>query len=630
MIAKIRSFAKGIGTKIMLALLILTFAIWGVGDILSGAGGNVEVATVGGEGIPYQEYAIGVHQETERLRQMLGKQFTPDIAKNFGIEPRVLQGLVDRRLFVLESNALGLRVSDAEVARKIRTNPLFLDDKGNFSKAQFEAKLRAIGQSEKDFVRSIREDMAVALLIETIMPTVTPPPSAAEVLLAARDEQRKILLYNISAEQLKDLPTPSAEQLKEYYSSHSAQFSVPEYRTISFVRIAKEDAKKSSGISEKDIEIEYKQRLDEFKKPERRRLEQLLFGSEDAAKKAVAAMASGKTFEQEAREAKILNPDRISLGVMERANVLDAAADKVFALKLGGVTEPIKSQFGWHIFRVSEILPAATLGLAEVRDQIVKDLQAQSEDDALTGLTNKLEDLIAGGSTLSEAAKELALKIETLPPIDKKGLLASGEAARAVPKDEKFLETAFRTDEKTESQAVASKDGYYILRVEKIEAEHSRPFDEVKVKLAAGWMENEKARKLAELSDKISGEFVNPAGREQAIKSYGLSAPATLIISRSKESGQKLPAPMVMDIFAKNETEATKAFVQADGSYAIAVISDVIPASIGGKDAAAFAGVGKQYSKDVQNEISEQYLRYLAKKYPVTINLEALKIKSSD
>jgi len=639
MIVKLRKLLRGLGSKLLMGLLVVTFGVWGVGDMLHRSESNIVVASVGEATIYYPEYQRAVYGETEKLRGVLGKRFTPAIAKQFGIEQRVLQNVIDKQLLIQEARATGLRVSDADVVRNIRVSPAFQDDKGKFSKQKFEDMLRATGQSEKDFVQKMRDDMAVKLLVLALTDSIASPANAAPTLLAAREEQRNVEVYTISAALVKNITAPSEVQLTEYYTAHAAEFTAPEYRKISYVAMSDADTRKITPPSEKEIVDSYNERSSDFKKPERRKVEQLLFGNEESAKKAHTEIAGGKAIEQVGKSSNILNPQNISIGLVEKSGIPDVAAEQVFALKKGEITAPIKSAFGWHVFHVSDIVPASVAPLAEVRSQIVKDLEASQAEKSTNMLSNKLEDLIAGGSTLAEAAKELGLKVFSLPPIDRNGKLENGEVEKSLPKQTKLLEIAFKTDEKTESTLIAGSGGVsYILRVDAVIPEKLQPFAEVKQRLIAGWTAQEKSKQLAEIADKIAHDFKAKSDREKAIKTYGITAPTALTISRTKENSQKLPTNtpippnMIGDIFAKPVGGASEAFALADGSYIIAVVGGIIPAKIDEKttkNSAEIADIKKQYEATLQNEITDEYLRYLAGKYKISVNTEVLnKMKS--
>lgn len=637
MIKKFRAHARNLGSKILMGLLILTFGIWGIEDMLLKSNSNVTVAAVGDMKISGAEYQQALSRETDKLRQMLGKEATPDILKSFNIGPQVLQQLVDERLLMLESRKLGLRPSDEDVANNIRKNPGFLDDKGKFSKKNFEYFLQTNHISEKAFIEKIRSDMAVSLLINSITSLSNVPKNAPATLLSAREELRNIDLYTIPSSMASSQAIPTSEQLKNYYDANIAIFTAPEYRTISYVLITADDAKKlakdsKSNLANQDMETAYHERIEEFKKPERRKVEQLLFATEEGARKALEDIKSGKTFEQVAKESSVLNPKSISLGLIEKSSLISEAADKVFSQEISMVGEPVKSSFGWHIFRVKEIIPPMTLPLEEVRPILEKDLQQQNDERAITELSNHLEDLVAGGSTLSEAVNELGLKMFTIQPIDKTGKLANGTVEKNLPQDDKFLDIAFKTEEKTESPLINGKSGInYMIRVENVTAEHVMPLDQVKAKATTLWAAQEKKQQLSKIAQAISVDFANPAKRQIAGKN--LEAPVSLTVSQKAEDYKNIPPAMIREIFSHQVGDATAAYPQDNDNYVLAVIKQAMPVFHDAKDpkyTGIISSTTREYKTAVENEIIEQYLRSLARKYPPSVNMQALQLKSDE
>ncbi len=634
MLTEFRSHARNIGSKILMALLVLTFGIWGIEDILGKTGSHSVVAEVGDIKISTADYQRSLYNETERLKQSLGNQFSPELMKNMGLGSYVIQQMINNNLLVLEGRKIGLRVSDGDVVAAIHKNPAFFNKNGKFDKQVFEKMLNSSSISEKSYIQKLRNDMVVDILVSGITSTISTPKNLPETLLASRLEKRNVELYSIPESLIKNVAVPSEEQLKEYYDTHIAEFTVPEYRTLNYVEITDEDAKKSvhnSGNSDKDKRIEeaYNDRIAEFKKPERRKIEQLLFASEEEAKKAREDIKSGKTFEQIGKDSKILNSKTIILGLVEKNNIPEEAAETVFSLSKGAVSEPIKTPFGWHIFNVQEIVPPSTLSLGEVRQQLEKDIEAQANENILTDFTNKLEDAIAGGSNLNEVAKEFNLKIVTLPALNKQGLGTDGKSEQKLPEVEKFLDTAFKTDEKSESPIISAKNGNnYIIRVENINHEHSQPFSDVKAKVTAGWILQEKQKQLAEIAQKISVGFRTKENREKTIKEYSLSVSDVFTVSQKRDDSQKLPSYITKEVFSTPVGSATDAFEKqnADG-YAVVVVKEIISVSQNANDAkylTDIANIGVEYNNNAQNEIMEQYLKDLAVKYSVSINGEAL------
>ncbi len=637
MIKQFRSVARNIGSKILMALLILTFAVWGIEDMLRMSDDKVTVATVGDIKISYRDYQKTLANETEKLRQMFGNSATPEALNNLALGASVLKNMINEKLLVLESKRIGLKVSDEDVANSIRRNPSLFDDKRQFSKKNFEYLLSSNGMTEKMYIEKTRQNMAVNLLISSVLSLAHVPENATQTLYASREEKRVVDVYTIPQSHITSTTQPKPEQLEEYYKANIRMFTAPEYRTLSYIVITPERAKesiKASGETKEsnDIETVYHERIEEFKKPERRKVEQLLFSTEDAANKALEDIKRGKSFEETGKDANILNPKAISLGLIEKSKIIGNAADQVFSLAIGAASDPIKSAFGWHIFRVTEIVPPTTQPLEEVRELLEKELALQEHDNAMTKFTNKIEDSIAGGSTLTEVAKEFNLKLVSLAPIDNKGKTADGSVEKNLPEEPAFLEIAFKSEEKIESSLIPAKDdSRFIVRVEKIIPEQVLEQDDVKTKLLSLWTDHEKKKRLSELAGKISADLQAAVPIEEAVRKYSLSAPETITVSQKNEASDKpqtvLPEIMIKDIFSKPVGKASANFPKENGSYAIAVVKSIIPAELNDKDSkysGKIANIEAEYRNDMKGEIVDQYIDSLAKRYPVSINESAL------
>ena len=361
-----RSQAAACPAKILLGVLVLSFGVWGIGDMLRSHGRNVTVATVGGTAITADEFARALHRETENIRRILGDRYSPELLKSLNLSQQVLQKLINHTLMTLESQSLGLMPGDTEVVRHIRSNPSFQDSKGNFDKEGFKRWLGNNGMSEKNYIEQLRRDMASGLLMGTLTSAAPVSDAAVRTLYDAQEEQRTVALYTIAPSLVSNISPPTGAQLQAYYDAHKNEFTAPEYRTLSYVSISPADAQ-TAAASEDELKTAYKEHIDEFRHPERRAVDQLLYSSEEKAKAAEALLKSGKSFTDIASETEILNKDALSLGKVEKGAILQNAADAVFALPEGGHTDPIQSPFGWHIFHVSAIDPPSVSSFEEVR-----------------------------------------------------------------------------------------------------------------------------------------------------------------------------------------------------------------------------------------------------------------------
>jgi len=630
MLNSFRTLASSLWAKILLGLLVISFGVWGVGDMVRSSGRNPTVATVGSVEISAGDYLRSLHMETENLRRVMGDNFSPDLMKNAQLSHWVLQKLVNNALLSQETEAMGVIPSDADVVRRIRTNTDFQDDKGNFDKKLYEARLANGHISEQDYVKQLRKDMAVGLLMDTLTAVMPVPDIAAHTLLQVREEQRSVMLYDLNTSLVNGAGQPDAAQIKAYYDAHTSEFTAPEYRNVSYVVVTSADVPKDTAVSQDALKMLYNDRIEEFRKPERRAVEQLLYSSEDKARAASAMLKNGKSFEQVAKETPVLNKDSVSMGKIERSGLIAAAEGPVFSLAKGDSTDPIQSPFGWHIFHVSEIDPPSILSFEEVRPALEKDLKQREADQSLSKLANKIEDALAGGNTLAEAAHDFNLKVLSVGPVNHLGQAPDGTAAKGLPDFDKFLQTAFKTDEKSESQMMTAKGGvFYLLRVDSIVPERLKPLDEVKQLVIAGCQKEEKEKQLAVLAKELSEKFKNVAGREALIAKYNLHPLATPVIKRGTRTvaGIELPAALVNAAFSGKVGQSTEAYPLKNGDYVMAEVKIIVPYNAQDKDAkqvTALTDIRKNLETNVQNEILDQYIHYLAGKYPVSVNENAL------
>lgn len=625
MLNTFRSMSGGLTAKILLALLVLSFAIWGIGDMIRNPGRNFTVATVGDSTITSTEFARALHRESESLRAMLGDKYSPELVAKLHLPEQVLQKLLNHALLREESKALGLVPSDAEVVRRIRKNPAFGDSKGQFDRRVFDTMLKNTNQSEKMYIDQLREDMAANMLMDTLLAATPISDLAVRTLLAANEEQRAITLYTLSPSLIADVPSPNADQVKAYYDSHARDFTTPEYRSLNYVTISAANVHDNGDASEEELKTAYKERIDEFKRPERRAVEQLMYDSEEKANKASAMLKSGKSFAEVKKSTDIMNKDAQSLGKVEQKTLPEGAGDAVFSLNAGESTAPIKTPFGWHIFHVTAIDAPATATFEEVRPQLEKEMKRDSAEN-ISKIANRLEDALAGGNTLAEAAHDMGLKVVSVGPLDRQGQSPQGGKAANLPDLDKFLDTAFKTDEKTESPVVTAKGGiYYIVRVEKITPERLRPLEEVKAGAVEGWKKEERSQRLEKLAQDIAAKFAD-SGRDAAVAQYHLSASGTANIKHDSKTanGTALPPALVADVFARKPGQGTAAYPIADGNFVIAAVNNIIPAQMTEKDTPKLAETRQNLKTDVDSEILYQYTKYLERKYKVHINEAAL------
>ncbi len=627
MLNTIHSLAKGFGAKLLLVLLVLSFAVWGIGDMINAPARNQTVAKVGDLSVSEGTFRQSLGREAEKIRRALGDDYSPQVLADLKIPQQVLKMMVGQLLMQQEVGKLGLSIPDDAVAKFIRNNPAFQDGKGNFNKEMLRQRLANAGLTEKAFIEQLRRQETSKMVLDSLTAETAVHDAAVKTLYLSRNQKRDVSIYVLDSSMMKDVKTPGKEAVETFYKENSQLFMVPEYRTISYLTFTADNVKKIVTVSDADIEAAYEERLEEFRHEERRTVEQLLYSTEDKAKEAAAMAKEGKSFAEVAEATNAVNKKSLSIGTITQKTMFEGAGEKVFALAEKDISEPIQSPFGWHVFRVAKIEPASVDSLEMVHDKLKKDVMVQKQEEAIGTFANTLEDTFAAGGTLQDVSKEHGLSVTTLPAIDRQGKTADGRDA-TLPKLDKFLDIAFKLDEKTESSVTFAKGGtYYVLRADKIEAERVRPLEEVMDQATRLATQALQQVQLANMITDLAAEFADPAKRSGVINRYGIAAKPAESVKRtdSKIAGLQLPEIFVADMFVRGAGDATAAYALPDGSYAIAVVKNIIPAALP-SDASAFATTRKDVAHAFTNEIMDEYMSSLAARYPVEI--EAGKINS--
>jgi peptidyl-prolyl cis-trans isomerase D len=230
MLQVIRSKATSFVIKILFGLLILSFGIWGIGDIFRNRGTNTSVATVGDRTISVEQLNERVRADMERLRTAMGGNLDMDQAKQLGIVDRALQTIINGDLLDQETDRLKLGISDATVRQAILENPNFHNDQGQFDRGIYTRVLAASRMSEPQFETLLRRDIARFHLSAALTDGLTPPPALVDALYRAQAERRVADVIVLPPSAAGTINPPSDDELKAYYEQHQDQFRAPERR----------------------------------------------------------------------------------------------------------------------------------------------------------------------------------------------------------------------------------------------------------------------------------------------------------------------------------------------------------------------------------------------------------------
>ncbi len=621
----LESMKKGIGKYVMIvlaSLLILSFAVWGIGDMAGVISNPNEVATVGDTKVTQREFQEQFRREMERIRGRVSN-IDAEQARNLGVADATVNGLIARRLLALQAAELGLLVSDEQIRRQIRRNPTFRNALGEFDPSIFRTTLANNGLSEGAYVVSLRQDTQQDYVGGVITAGAKAPKILADTVYKYRYEKRSAEIVNIKRGQASGRKQPNDTVLQAFLDKNSTLFMAPEYRKLSLLFLDPVATAKELSPSAERIQEEYQDRLSSLSIPERRGLEQILAKDEEAAKRAHALLGDGKKFGDVAKEISGKSGDDIKLGLVVERELLPDLAKVAFALQKGDFSDPIKSPLGWHIFRVTEIQEGREPTLDEVRKIISDDISRDLALDELVKRADQVEDALAGGASIEDAARGAGGRVRTVQFLDAEKKLQTGETLQGLPADPSFVEIAFTTEKgQTSDLMETSSGGFFMLRVDEIKEAVKRPLSEVRAQVKTAWQIsqlNDVAEKMAkEIQDRAKGG--TPLAEIAASKNLTVETPAA--VSRFYAGGRNaIPPTILAGLFKAKVGDVVMAPTQ-DG-YAVARLKDIENAKIDYNDG-DLKELREALTAGIANDILQEYTHALRQEYSVSIDQAAL------
>lgn len=613
MLEALRKAAHSWIAKLLFVLLIMSFGVWGIGDVARMAVSHPPAMVVGKTDITPEEVLSQYRREVSRLQRSFGPQFTEEQARQMGLLDSTLDQIAARTLLDQAAHDFDLTASNETVMAALAANPAFRNELGQLDRYKLRQAITQAGYSEDQFIALARRDLIRTQLINAVSDGMTAPTAEVQALFAYRGERRVIDQLTFPADKMANPPAPDEATFKAYYEANSQSFMAPEYRAITTIVLHPDDVAGDVTVTDKDIADAYAQRAAEFIEPERRSLTQIVYSDEDKAKQAEQMALQGKDL---AAIAAATGGAPVDLGAMDRqslAGVAPELADEIFTATATGIAPPVKTAFGWHLIDITKIEPGKERPLAEVRDQVKKDVVHDKAIDRLYELANKVEDTLATGATLEEAATKLGFKALKVAAVDPQGNGLDGKPVGALPMSAQFLKTVFETTEGGESRTVEleNNNGFFVVHIDKVTQPTVRPFDSVKDEALKGWQAEQRlatARKTAE--DSLAAL---KAGQTPATEAPKTSEPFT----RSPATASGIPAPIASKAFRLKLGEA--GLVTMPDGAAVVVLKKIIPADAEA-DSAAVAQLSKQIAQQMTGDVVDELVASLQTRYGVTIN----------
>ena len=500
----LRGFSKGWTAKILIALLIGSFAIWGVSSsILFGPAGNV--VTVGDSNVTAQEYRFAYDNQLNQLSQQAGRRLTRQEADIFGLRNNVLAQVTSGAVLDENTRIMGLGLSDESLAQEIANDPTFRDLSGTFSRNILRSTLRQYGLSEDEYIQDRKRVALRNQILEGTSASLDMPKVFSDAIALFRNEKRVFDYVAVGPEVIETKPVPTETNISEYYEANKANYMAPEYRKLTLLTLQASDIVKPQEITDEEIRTAYDARKNSLLTPETRRVEQLVLKDASEANSIKEKLAGGMPFEEVVKELGKTVKD-IDLGLVTKTELPDAnVSAAAFAAELNKPTDVIEGLFGPVIVRVTEIKTENITAYNEVKDEIRNELALQKAGDEVFDTFDAVEDERAAGSNLVDSAKAVNLATRVITNIDAQGRDKNGNAITNIPVLQQLLRVAFETQPGDDTRELPiGNDGFLWYEVEDITPTRQKTLDEVKSDVSDAWVAEQVNKKVLKTAEAIA------------------------------------------------------------------------------------------------------------------------------
>ncbi len=576
----IRERAQGWVAWFIVGLITIPFALWGVNSYLNGPS-EVVVAKVNGEAISQSEYQTALQQYRDRMRSVLEENYDPALFESPTVKQQVLDRLIVQKLLFMVGLDSGLRVTDAALRQIIVNTPAFQKD-GKFNREQYELLLRRAGLTPARYEAQLKRDTIIGQLTQPVQRAAFTTPFEINQVIRLEKQMREIAYGVIDATAYRNQVSVSDNDVQDYYKTHAAEFMAPERVSVDYIKLSVADLAKNVKVDEQALHDFYANNQDMFVGPPQRRASHILIeGDEKTALKKISEikqkLAAGEDF---AKLAKAYSHDAGSaanggdLGYFQRG-VMDSAFDKaVFAIKeVGQVVGPIKTEFGYHLIKLTGIKPGAGQSFSEARSEVEQRYRLQKAEDEFYDKADKLADLsYENPDSLDVAAQELGLSIQTTEAFPRTG------GTTDLTKNKKFLDAAFSEDVLANdlNSAVVELDKSDLVVLHKhthipakqlpLDAVAPAIKEQLKFKKAVELAKKEGEKRLAKLKAGEPGDVIFGKDKWQDKQLYSRHSKG--VSQQILQHAFAMPRPKAHDVF--------EGFTAANGNYIVLQLSAVL------------------------------------------------------
>ena len=600
MLNALRNAARGTTAKVLLGLLIASFAVWGVSGAFTSQSASTVIAA-GETVVGPNEYALAYARAVNELGARFGTRLTNEQAQALGVEQSVVSDLVTGAVLDEQARTLDLGVSEDELAQLVAEDPSFSGLDGRFDRSQFRAILNQVGMSEEDYLRSRAAVAKRMQLVDTVAGETVAPSAYSEARSTFDAQTRDISFIRLTEDVLPTASAPTDSEVAAFFTDNEANYTRPEYRSIQYAVLSPSTISDAAAIAEETVRAAYDRDPERFVVPASRDVQRLVFPTREEAEAAAERLASGETTFDALIDERGADRNAILIRGATNDTYPDRdAAEAVFALGLNEVSAPYDTRFGTVLARPIRVFEESVQSFENVADELRREI-AENEADALIGeVLDAYTDERAGGATLEEAAAAQGLTLQSVEAVDARGLDPEGNELD-VPTPNLVIE-AFGVEPNTETDPLPVPGGGYVLfEVTSIEEERPNTLEEVRPRVVADLEADRSAAALGTRAAELASTLRDGRTLEEIATEVGATVEREFAIRRNADADGD-PARLAA-IFGGQDGHT--ALAPVDGGYDLIRV-DTIAADADQSEAEA-QPIAEDLLQQLVGDLQQQY-----------------------
>ena len=629
MLQSIRDNAQGVLVWIVVGLIVVSFALFGLGSYLSGAS-KVVAASVNDTEISSSALTRAYQNYQERLRQMFGEQYRPEMFDNKQMKSQVLQGLITQEVMNQMLFDQGYKASTEQIVDKLKSYEAFHQD-GQFSAARYKEVLSLQGLNEESFEHDISQDIASQQIRSAITDSAFLTEKEKNTLAALENQKREVAYFDIKVQAFKNATKVTDEEIKSSYEENSQLYLTEEKVQLEYLELNMDAVAARQDITDEMIKLHYESSPESYMARDNRAAEIKISNLRKQIIKGANFAELAKEYSHDKASAK----QGGDLGYVTQG-IEDNFDKAVFALKKGEVSQVIKSNAGFQLVQLDDIRagdpeerkvrlilikPENKLKpLADVKVSIIKELQYQQAGKVFFDDADQMGNLsYESPDSLQPVADTLGLKVITSDFITRRG-------AAGILSHPKVLAAAFSPDtlkEGRNSEILELSDSQLVvLRVKEHKTSSVKPLAEVQSQVKSRLVHSKASKKVAEVSSDILARVNNNESISAIIQRHkNVKWNKAGLIARKADKDSTIPAQVRAFAFAMAKPVNAKTnwdkVSLSSGDQAVIALSKVNVANVTLNDT-------ERYNKILGNTDYESFVKYLKSQADISISQAAI------